>query len=401
MRSRLGRKRVQIEDLKQLHVGYARAQMSRGGVPLPPIKPKGAIGVASATKAPLVATAPEQDAQPSGGEITAPTITVDEPPNISVAEPAVARAEELAAINVDPAVVPAARPAPDMAAIDKTAPVDGAACAGIEPSEPEAFVQPAAATIEPATPKQRFRLAPLVVAAGLSAGITLLATHEFSHQSHEPAQAVSIAATRPGLPAKNDHAGPVLSVAAAPNAASSTIARGDLARPAVPASASSQPSAVAIAPPHPALSGPHADAPPRPLTEKDLLPDSPKGDLAGPPGGLAHVDPREFGGHERKLLETDTRVATVQLDEGSTEAAPASVFEAPVRTVLRALHRKPSPVAATKPAAQSTTTVASEKAPATSLAASAKTTPATAKAAAAAETQPVKSPNADGDQKLF
>jgi hypothetical protein len=363
----IGSEKLRVDDITDLHVGYARAQMNRGAVPLPPIKPKRASLAHELQPAPATRVELESEAKVATPPQPLPATAVIEAETINV---------ETAFID-DTAVIGRAVPLADTPFVD------------LPPSvrDPAAVIpEPMGAT--PGTPKNAIRASYLAIAAAIGASVVLL-TYQIQHthpQASEPARKVATAQSAPPRP--------VMTIPVVPTGASAVSALDGSnlpydnvappesgtqmnAAPARPVPDTGQHQSIVLRPP--------AGVAPRSLTGLDLMPDSPKPDFVRPASGLAHVDPREFAGHQSRAAETDTRVVTVQAD-GNDDARPSSVYEAPIRKVIRTLHRMVQPARE-----------ASAKTPAT---AAAPAVPAAASEAAARHptTTPIE---ADGDQRLF
>ncbi|MGB8420249.1 hypothetical protein [Paraburkholderia sp.] len=324
---------MRVEDITDLHVSYARAQMNRGAIPLPPIKSK---------RASFVPELPPVNAVPVELALEVPGQPVP-PPSVA----------EAAAISAPaPSVV-------DTVVIQKTVPVVDAQFADL----PSGATGPTVGTAEPnaMTPRRpgfALKASYLAIAAAIAASLALLsypAVHTHLHVSEPPRKVAAVQAKQP----KTEMTIPVVPTAASAASGQSgvTLPYDNVAAPGSGTQMNAAPArpVIAAGPPPPFKPAPPTGPLSHPLTAQDLMPDSPKPDFVRPASGLAHVDPRDFTGRQSRAAEPDTRVVEVQAD-GSGDAHPATVYEAPIRKVIRSLHRmvQPAPTATTKaPAAAS------------------------------------------------
>lgn len=359
---------MRVEDITDLHVSYARAQMNRGAIPLPPIKSK---------RASFVLELPPVNAVPVELALEVPGQPAPPPPSVA----------EAAAISAPaPSVV-------DTVVIQKTVPVVDAQFADI----PSGATGPTVGTAGPnaMTPRRpgfALKASYLSIAAAIAASLALLsyqAVHTHLHVSEPPRKVAAVQAKQP----KTEMTIPVVPTAtsAASGQSGVTLPYDNVAAPGSGTQMNAAPArpVIAVGPPQPIKPAPPTGPLSHPLTAQDLMPDSSKPDFVRPASGLAHVDPRDFTGRQSRAAEPDTRVVEVQAD-GSDDAHPATVYEAPIRKVIRSLHRVAAPARA-----------ATTKAPVVAAA-----TAAPAAAPAAASAPPGRHPDASqadpgGDQRLF
>ncbi|WP_168788876.1 hypothetical protein [Paraburkholderia aromaticivorans] len=352
---------MRIEDIKSLHLDYARAQMNCGATPLPPINPKRASVV---RELPAVEPAP---VEPS-------------PRSPSVAQAVSLRAADVVDIA---SPVPSAR---ETVLIETALPVldtplDGFPSTAADPSVALSAQEGTAPRLKEAI-KARY----LVIAAAMGVSVIVLA-YRTPPQAHVSGPVRKVDASPPARPK------PLMTIPVVPTAASATSTQTGLTSPydnVAPPGSGTQMNA---APAHPVASAAQQQAGvptaangrvPHRLTAQDLMPDSATPDFGHRPSGLAHVDPHEFTGHQSRA-EPETRVVEVQAG-GGDDARPGSVYEAPIRKVIRSLPRANQPAR-----------VATGKQPVTTAAAAAPTVA----SAAAARHPGATSGDAGGDQQLF
>lgn len=347
---------MRVEDIKSLHLDYARAQMNRGATPLPPINPK---------RASVLRELPAVEAPP---------------PSPSVAETVSLRAED----GVDTASP--ATSVHETVPIGTALPVVDTPLGGGPSSDADPSVALTARAETPPLSRKATKARYLAISAAMGVSIILLAhrTPPLLHAS-EPVRKVDASP-----PAR---ARPAMTIPVVPTAASAISTQTGPTSPYDNVAPTGSGTQMNAAPAHPVAGAAQQQAGvptaangrvPHPLTAQDLMPDSATPDFGHRPSGLAHVDPHEFTGHQSRA-EPETRVVEVQAG-GGDDARQGSVYEAPIRKVIRSLPRANQPAR-----------VATGKQPVTTAAAAAPTVA----SAAAARHPGATSGDAGGDQQLF